>query len=85
MTDTSPQVEDFAPGRPIVFRNGIVITVDSPDVILGGDVLITGDTNPDQIRTIAASGLEVLHKPLREEELHEAICALLASPQPVSL
>ena len=48
-------------------------------------LLITGDTNPDQIRTIAASGLEVLHKPLREEELHEAICALLASPQPVSL
>jgi signal transduction histidine kinase len=47
-------------------------------------LLITGDTNPDQIRTIAASGLEVLHKPLREEELHEAICALLASSQVVS-
>ena len=47
-------------------------------------LLITGDTNPDQIRTIAASGLEVLHKPLREEELHEAICVLLASPQAVS-
>lgn len=44
-------------------------------------LLITGDTNPDQIRTIAASGLEVLHKPLREEELHDAICALLASQQ----
>jgi signal transduction histidine kinase len=41
-------------------------------------LLITGDTNPEQIRTIAASGLEVLHKPLREEELHDAICALLA-------
>jgi CheY-like chemotaxis protein len=47
-------------------------------------VLITGDTNPDQIRTIAASGLDVLHKPLREEELHDAICALLALSQPVS-
>ncbi|MEJ0035915.1 MAG: hybrid sensor histidine kinase/response regulator [Gammaproteobacteria bacterium] len=47
-------------------------------------VLITGDTNPEQIRTIATSGLEVLHKPLREEELHDAICALLASPQAVS-
>jgi two-component system, sensor histidine kinase len=47
-------------------------------------VLITGDTNPEQIRTIAASGLEVLHKPLREEELHDAICALLASTQSVS-
>ena len=47
-------------------------------------LLITGDTNPDQIRVIAASGLEVLHKPLREEELHDAICVLLASPQVVS-
>src|SRR3954454_249121 len=44
MTDTSPHAEDFAPGRSIVFRNGIVITVDTPGVILGGDVLITGDT-----------------------------------------
>ena len=44
MTDASPQAEDFAPGRPIVFRNGIVITVDTPGVILDGDVLITGDT-----------------------------------------
>ena len=47
-------------------------------------LLIAGDTNPDQIRTIAASGLDVLHKPLREDELHDAICALLASPQVVS-
>ena len=30
MTDASPHAEDFAPGRPIVFRNGIVITVDTP-------------------------------------------------------
>src|SRR5258708_4825895 len=44
MTDASPLAEDFAPGRPIVFRNGIVITVDTPGVILGGDVLIKGDT-----------------------------------------
>ena len=44
MTDASPHAEDFAPGRPIVFRNGIVITVDKPGVILDGDVLITGDT-----------------------------------------
>jgi 5-methylthioadenosine/S-adenosylhomocysteine deaminase len=44
MTDTSTGPEDFAPGRPIVFRNGIVITVDTPGVLLGGDVLITNDT-----------------------------------------
>ena len=36
MTDTSPRAEDFVPGRPIVFRNGIVITVDTAGVILGG-------------------------------------------------
>jgi CheY-like chemotaxis protein len=41
-------------------------------------LLITGDTDPDQIRTIAASGLVVLHKPLREDELNDAICALCA-------
>jgi CheY-like chemotaxis protein len=43
-------------------------------------VLITGDTDPNQIRTINASGLAALHKPLREDELHEAICALCAPP-----
>jgi CheY-like chemotaxis protein len=41
-------------------------------------LLITGDTNPEEIRAIAASGLAVLHKPLREEELHDAMCALRA-------
>ena len=41
-------------------------------------LLITGDTTPDQIRTIAASGLAVLHKPLREDELNDAISALCA-------
>ena len=44
MIDANPHAEDFAPGRPIVFRNGIVITVDAAGVILDGDVLITGDT-----------------------------------------
>jgi two-component system, sensor histidine kinase len=42
-------------------------------------LLITGDTNPEQIRAIAASGLSVLHKPLREDELNDAICALCAA------
>jgi signal transduction histidine kinase/ActR/RegA family two-component response regulator len=41
-------------------------------------LLITGDTNPEEIRAIVASGLAVLHKPLREEELHDAICSLCA-------
>ena len=41
-------------------------------------LLVTGDTDPDQLRQIASSGLAVLHKPLREEELHDVICALCA-------
>jgi signal transduction histidine kinase len=43
-------------------------------------LLITGDTDPSQIRKITASGLAVLHKPLREDELHDAICALGKPP-----
>lgn len=39
-------------------------------------LLTTGDTDPEQIRAIVASGLAVLHKPLREDELHDAICML---------
>jgi 5-methylthioadenosine/S-adenosylhomocysteine deaminase len=35
--------EDFAAGRPIVFRNGIVITVDSQGVLENADVLIIDD------------------------------------------
>ena len=42
-------------------------------------VLITGDTAPDRIRTIEASGLPVLHKPLREDELHEVLAYLLSA------
>jgi two-component system, sensor histidine kinase len=40
-------------------------------------LLITGDTDPDQIRRITASGLALLHKPLSEDELHDAICAYI--------
>jgi signal transduction histidine kinase/ActR/RegA family two-component response regulator len=46
-----------------------------------GDVpalLLTGETDPAQLRKIVASGIAVLHKPLREEELNDAICALRA-------
>jgi 5-methylthioadenosine/S-adenosylhomocysteine deaminase len=35
---------DLAPGRPIVFRNGTVLTMDdSHQVLTGADVLVTGD------------------------------------------
>ena len=43
-------------------------------------LLLTGETDPEQIRKISASGLAVLHKPLREDELHDAILALCSSP-----
>ena len=46
-------------------------------------LLLTGDTDPDQIRKITASGLAVLHKPLREDELNDALCALCASSAPL--
>lgn len=36
-------------------------------------ILLTGDTAPERIRKIGSTGLPVLHKPLREEQLGEAI------------
>jgi signal transduction histidine kinase/ActR/RegA family two-component response regulator len=45
-------------------------------------LLITGDTDPEQIRAIAASGFAVLHKPLREDELNDAIRALCPPREP---
>jgi signal transduction histidine kinase len=47
-------------------------------------LLITGDTDPEQIRLITATGLAVLHKPLREDELNDAIRALCAPAPAVS-
>ncbi len=46
-------------------------------------VLITGDTGPERIREIEASGLAVLHKPLQEDELR-ACLSTLATPAPAS-
>ncbi|MBX9717414.1 MAG: amidohydrolase family protein, partial [Microbacteriaceae bacterium] len=44
MTDAAPRAGDFTPGRPIVFRNATVITVDSAGVLENADVLIIDDT-----------------------------------------
>ena len=41
-------------------------------------VLITGDTGPDHIREIEASGLMVLHKPIREDLLRASLSQLAA-------
>ena len=40
----TPHAEDFAGDRPIVFRGGTVITVDSAGVLENADVLIIGET-----------------------------------------
>ena len=40
----TPKAGDFSKDRPVVFRNAIVITVDTPGVIWDGDVLVTGQT-----------------------------------------
>jgi CheY-like chemotaxis protein len=47
---------------------------------LGGvrALVVTGDTSPDVIATLAASGLPVLHKPFRTEQLLAAIRAAAA-------
>ena len=59
-------------------ENGVTV-VDAIRNEFNADIpalLVTGDTDPDQIRRIASSGLAVLHKPLREQELHDVISAL---------
>ncbi len=41
---TTPSSPDFAPGRPVVFRNATVLTMDDGHhVVRGGDVLISGE------------------------------------------
>jgi CheY-like chemotaxis protein len=42
-------------------------------------MLITGDTGPEHIRGIAASGLLVLHKPLQEDELRSHLLSLTSA------
>jgi CheY-like chemotaxis protein len=43
-------------------------------------LLLTAETDPELLRTITASGLAALHKPLREEELNDAIFTLRLTP-----
>ena len=49
----------------------------------GADIaaaLLTGDTAPDTIQAIDASGLPVLHKPLKPAKLRAFLSHLLATP-----
>ena len=40
---TAAAVESFAPGRPIVFRDATILTMDGAGVIEDGDLLVVGD------------------------------------------
>ena len=42
-------------------------------------MLVTGDTGPQHIRGIEASGLLVLHKPLQEDELRRHLASLTSA------
>ena len=44
-------------------------------------LIITGDTSPEQLAELARSGLPVLHKPFRAEQLRATLQQLLAQPQ----
>jgi signal transduction histidine kinase/CheY-like chemotaxis protein len=45
-------------------------------------LLITGDTGPERLREIEASGLSVLHKPVQEDVLRDALGRLLGVVHP---
>ena len=45
MTAPDLTAADFSPGRPVVFRNATVLTMDAAHTVLtGADVLVTGET-----------------------------------------
>lgn len=41
-------------------------------------ILVTGDTSPQRIQALQSTGLQILHKPVVESVLHEALLTLLA-------
>jgi CheY-like chemotaxis protein len=40
-------------------------------------ILVTGDTSPQRIQALAASGLTVLHKPVADHVLRDTLIGLL--------
>jgi two-component system, sensor histidine kinase len=60
-------------------ENGLAV-IDSLRAEFNQDIpalLITGDTGPERLREIQASGLSVLHKPVQDEVLRDALGLLL--------
>ena len=48
-------------------------------------MLITGDTSPERLRELKASGLAVMHKPIQEKEFLDSLCALIASKRTMTV
>jgi CheY-like chemotaxis protein len=46
-------------------------------------LLVTGDTGPERIQAAQASGFSVLHKPLQEQQLRDALTLLLGVAPPI--
>ena len=42
--NTQPHVSEFTPGRPVVYRNGTVLTMDKAGILENADVLVIGET-----------------------------------------
>jgi len=40
-------------------------------------IIITGDTSPERLKEVKVTGLDLLHKPVSPDELHEAMQAIL--------
>jgi CheY-like chemotaxis protein len=60
-------------------ENGLAV-IDSLRSEFNEDIpalLVTGDTGPDRLREIEASGLSVLHKPVADQALRDALGRLL--------
>jgi CheY-like chemotaxis protein len=60
-------------------ENGLAV-IDSLRAEFNEDIpalLITGDTGPAPLREIQASGVQVLHKPVQDEMLRDALGRLL--------
>jgi 5-methylthioadenosine/S-adenosylhomocysteine deaminase len=43
MTESNQTAAEFAPGRPVVLRGGVVLTLDAGHRVLTGDVLVSGE------------------------------------------
>lgn len=75
-------IADFRLGKD---DNGVIaIKAINPDGIIDS-VLVTGDTEPDLLREIEASGFRVIHKPVTAEILYSVLKSVHTKKQKVSI